>query len=209
MNKPSMLFLLIAIASIAIALYEALAPISSGVAFVRFMALESFFLVCVSLAIGPIVVLDSKYAPLIEPRRAVGLAAFFAALAHIFLVFDIEFGWQFGIIFSEPHFFAGAAAFVIFIVLAITSSDFAIKLLGNNAWKWVQRMNYIAFLFGFFHFVRSATGLFGQSGGQLFSNYAEIFALAFGIATVLLQIAGFYVRNKREAASKANAAGAQ
>jgi sulfoxide reductase heme-binding subunit YedZ len=113
----------------------------------------------VSLIATPLLMLfpnSSFTQSLVKNRRYFGVAAFLYALAHtIFyllkepmsLVKD-EF-FRIGII-------TGWIAFIIFIPLALTSTDNAIKRMGGN-WKKLQRWVYLAAFLTFLHWALAST----------------------------------------------------
>ncbi len=172
--------------------------------FVRFMGLTAFFLLSVALMIGPAAVLWPKhFASLIEARRSVGVAAFVFLVPHFFLTISMYFKWNFTPVFGLPQLLAGLVAGIIVLALALTSTDWATRTLGNN-WKWLHRLAYVAFLLSIYHSIVQIQkfGL-GKSGGM---NLAQVAVLAVAGVAVVLQIAGFYVRKKREGASKAGSA---
>lgn len=204
MQKPSWLFLVLFCGVALIGAYQSLLQIDGMTSFVRFFALAGYFLLCVSLMIGPLVVLWPKeYAQYVEPRRAVGLACFVFSIIHAILVLGPVWGWDFGLLLSGPGAIATIPATLILLALALTSSDYAIRVMGPVLWKNVQRFNYLAFVFSTVHFILLANGLFVQAGGKTSVNAAEVALLALGIATVGLQVAGFVAWRKRAAAAKA------
>ena len=77
-------------------------------------------------------------------RRYFGVAAFFYAALHtIYYVIDAATLQK---VFAElPYFYiwTGWLAFAIFIPLAVTSSDYFVRLLGSR-WKQLQRWTYAA-----------------------------------------------------------------
>ncbi|WP_281992717.1 sulfite oxidase heme-binding subunit YedZ [Sulfitobacter geojensis] len=77
-------------------------------------------------------------------RRYLGVAAFFYALAHTVL-YLIDLGTVQKVMADLPRFYiwTGWIAFVIFVPLAVTSSDYFVRKLGRN-WKTLQRTSYAA-----------------------------------------------------------------
>jgi DMSO/TMAO reductase YedYZ heme-binding membrane subunit len=199
MNKTSFLFLLIIGAISLLGAYESLFPLPASTVFTRFFALSGYLLLCVSLIIGPLVALKpSEFGQLLEPRRAVGIACFVFVIAHVLLVFSNIYGWNVGIMLSVPSMPVAIIATIVLFILAATSADNAIRALGPLAWKNVQRLNYLAFLLSSIHFLTYETGLFVRVNGKTFVNLAEVSLLLLGVVTVILQIAGFVTRRKKE-----------
>ena len=90
---------------------------------------------------------------LVLNRRYIGLAVFGYAFLHsLFFLVDQRVR---GV--NEQEFFSfgiwtGWLAFVFFVLLALTSNDFAIKELGRD-WKTVQRLVYLAAVLTLLHWV--------------------------------------------------------
>lgn len=209
MNKASFLFLLIIIALASLGAYHSLFPIPAEIAFTRFFALSGFLLICVSLIIGPLATIWPKsFALLIEPRRAVGIAAAAFAFIHVVISLGLTFGWNLNLLLGTPGFIVAVPATVLLFVLAATSADYAIKVLGPGLWKNVQRFNYLVFILSFAHFILKSNGLFTALQGKTFVNLAEVFCILLGTAAVVLQAAGFLTRRKMQAQNRAKMASA-
>ncbi|MFH0737058.1 MAG: hypothetical protein V1827_00705 [Candidatus Micrarchaeota archaeon] len=209
MNGPSFLFLLLFCAIALIGAYNALFPVDAATAMTRSFALSGFLLLCVSLMLGPLMLIRPDiFGQLIEPRRAIGIACFVFVLSHILILFSARFGFDIGpTIFSANPFIVIPATLILF-VLTITSSDFAIKALGAGMWKNVQRFNYLAFVLIFAHFLLYSNGLFANVRGTTFVNLSEAIMVLLGIATIVLQAAGIIIRKKKEAENRAKLSGA-
>ncbi|MFH1094900.1 MAG: ferric reductase-like transmembrane domain-containing protein [Candidatus Micrarchaeota archaeon] len=215
MDKPSFLFLLIMAGTASIFAYEAFWPVfipSSGfmlppsTGFVDALALSAFFILCVSLLIGPVAVLWPKAGvPLLGSRRAVGLAAFVFSLLHAILAIGLLYGFNPGILFGNFSLMAGAAALLVLLGLALTSSDWATKALGARNWKLVQYLNYLAFLLVFVHFIGIGKGIPGPQGIPKNISVTAVLMLLLGILAILLQAAGFLLRASRKADAPAPA----
>ena len=203
MHKTSFLFLLLLLGVALLGTYHALSGDSATVLAVRFLALCAFFLLCVSLMIGPLAVFwPHQFAPLIEPRRAVGLAAFLFGALHVLLALSLYFGWDVGAAVSFlPNLIAAPAA-VILLAGALTSCDFAVNRLGMAKWKSIQRFVYAAFVLLLAHFLLESNGLFAKGGKAVPLNLAEAALVLLAAATIILQIAGFYTRISRKAEAK-------
>lgn len=105
---------------------------------------------------------------LIRNRRFFGVAAFAYTLLHsIFYILEYPLN-QIINEFPDLSILTGWIAFFIFIPLAITSTNAAIKKMGRN-WKKLQRWVYLAALMAFVHW--ALLGLQGEHaniGGALF-----------------------------------------
>lgn len=84
-------------------------------------------------------------------RRYFGVAAFFYALAHMGL-YLIDLGTVQKVMSDLPKFYiwTGWIAFVIFVPLAITSTDAFVRKMGRN-WKPLQRTTYAAAVLTLLH----------------------------------------------------------
>ncbi|VVB65373.1 Sulfoxide reductase heme-binding subunit YedZ [Candidatus Gugararchaeum adminiculabundum] len=191
MNKANKFFLLLISTIALLALYHALFPLPAYVVFDRFFALSGFFLLCVSMALGPLAILWPKeFCQLIETRRAVGIAACVFVLMHFIVAFGVQYRMQAGMLFAETPLLIALPALAIIALLAIFSNDYSVRMLGGKNWKNIQRLVYIAFVLSLIHYLLQAKGLFVPVGGITFVNIAEVFALAIGAATIILQLAG-------------------
>ncbi len=206
MNKGSFLFLLILVMLAAVGAYQALFPVPTSMAFDEFFGLSGFLLICISLMIGPLATIWPKsFALLIEPRRAVGLAAFVFALVHIAIAFGIILGGRIGMLFSTLSLELGVLAGILLFILAVSSSDYAIKLLGPGPWKNVQRFNYLIFILVLAHFLLRSAIVSTTSSGQTFVNLVDVFALLMAAAAIILQVAGFFTRRRMMAQNQKRA----
>jgi len=77
-------------------------------------------------------------------RRYFGVAAFVYALAHtVFYLIDIGTLGRILADIPKLYIWTGWIAFIIFVPLAITSSDYFVRIMGPN-WKRLQRWTYAA-----------------------------------------------------------------
>ncbi len=182
-------------------LYNTLFPLRPQAMLIRFFALGGFFLLCVSLLIGPLALMWPKYfAQLIRTRKVIGVLGFILILLHFLLVILYSYELDFSFIFSSWTILIGFIAFIILIPIALTSNNFSMKTLGFFNWKLMQRVVYIAFILSFIHFIFNLNGLFieMQTGG-VFLNLAEVVMIIFGLIVILFQVAGFFVNKKKRA----------
>ena len=193
MQKSSFLFLLLLFGTALLAAYQTSLTADPNQAMVRAMGLVGFFILCVSLVIGPLVVLNAAFfAPLLEPRRAVGIAAFVFAAMHILLMIGPYFNYSITPILSLFPLQLGAVMLVLLVALTLTSCDWAQKKLGTGLWKNIQRTNYIVFVLALTHFILQANGL---NASRL--NLSEAALLLLGVITAILQLVGAWMRHKR------------
>jgi DMSO/TMAO reductase YedYZ heme-binding membrane subunit len=172
--------------------------------FTRYFAMAGFFMLCVSLIIGPLVTLKpQEFGQLLEPRRAVGVIAFLFIAMHFVLVFALTQGFDISFTLNAPELFIGLPPLLVFFALAVTSSNAAIKALSFPNWKLLHRLTYSAFLLSFAHFLLKSNGLFVKvQGGQTFLSLAEVLLVALGFATIILQAIGFLEKRKRKQEKK-------
>jgi sulfoxide reductase heme-binding subunit YedZ len=205
MQKSSFLFLLILAGVALIGAYNALFPLPAGTMLIRFFALSSLFIICVALVIGPLAVIDIKYASLIEPRRAIGIAGFVFAATHILLALGLVFGWQLAAVLGAFPILISIPAALILLAMTLTSSDWAVQKLGMGSWKTLQMLIYPAFVLILAHFMLQSNGLFAKTQAGTFVNLAEVAVLALSIVAIILQFYGFYLKKKRLSAVAAPA----
>jgi len=107
-----------------------------------------------SLAVTPLMRAGLR---LIRFRRALGLLGFWYVLAHftVWVTLDMGLIWSqiAGDLVKRPYIVVGFAAFLMLIPLALTSSDYALRRLGGQAWRNLHRLAYPAILAGAVHFV--------------------------------------------------------
>ncbi|MFA5108748.1 MAG: ferric reductase-like transmembrane domain-containing protein [Candidatus Micrarchaeia archaeon] len=199
MQKTSWLMFIIVCALALLGAYQALIDQSAQRAVIRYMALSGFFLLCMTLIIGPLAVLfPQRFDAWVEPRRAVGLAAFVFIVLHLSLVMSLYFGWNFARVIANTGLAVATPAVIILFALTATSSDWAIKKIGFGKWKIIQEFNYAVFILVFAHFLIKASGPSVLPAGFPKWDWAELAMIGFGVATVVLQIAGFYARISRK-----------
>jgi sulfoxide reductase heme-binding subunit YedZ len=90
-------------------------------------------------------------------RKPLGLWAFFYAAVHLscYLVFDqsLLFGEIWYYIRKRPYITVGFSAFLILLVLAVTSPNRVMRWLGGKRWLAIHRTVYVAGALGVLHFL--------------------------------------------------------
>lgn len=131
-------------------------------------AYAGLMLLAVSLAIGPIRVLKARPNPVsTDLRRDVGIWAALAGLAHVVFGLQVHMRGKFWLYFVYPpgqggvvplrHDIFGAAnwpglgATLILVVLLVISNDVALRRLGRQRWKALQRWSYAGALLTLVH----------------------------------------------------------
>jgi methionine sulfoxide reductase heme-binding subunit len=89
-------------------------------------------------------------------RKWLGLYSFFYASGHVFIFIGLDYGFNPGYIYEaiieKRYALAGAAAFLLLLPLAITSTRGWMKRLGKK-WKKLHRLVYVAGLMAVIHYV--------------------------------------------------------
>ena len=124
----------------------------------------AFVLLALALASGPLATLWSPARRLLAWRRSFGVMAALVAALHAYLVWDGWALWSLRRLFGfqdlseaggpddvlvDPGFglanLVGIVALAWALLIAATSSDHALRLLGQRSWKFVQRFAYVVF----------------------------------------------------------------
>ena len=100
------------------------------------------------LALSPLRVLfpnSRVVAALNRHRRAIGVMACIYGLLHFSSHVLYEGGWD-GLVssLSKPFIWFGAAGLTILVILAMTSNQWSVRLLGGKNWKLLHRLAYVA-----------------------------------------------------------------
>ena len=111
-------------------------------------------LLLLTLLVSPLV-RWTKQARLMRVRRLLGLYAFFYALTHLinYISFDLQFDWRLVAeeLVKRPYIIVGLIAFMLLLMLAITSVPALVRRLGRY-WKFLHRWVYVAAVLGCIHF---------------------------------------------------------
>jgi DMSO/TMAO reductase YedYZ heme-binding membrane subunit len=199
MQKSSILFLWLGILLAGVGAYLSFFSSTPGTLFIRFFGLAALIFTSITLMIGPLVVISpARFAPLVEPRRAIGLTAFIFMMIHFMLVLLHVYGGDWSLSLESLNTLIAVPALFFFTLMAVTSSDFAIKKMGAKNWKKVQQLNYLAFILIIGHFLLSQGGPFTILVDQrVFVNVAELLVWVFVWAAILLQLVGFFIKRKK------------
>jgi len=166
-------------------------PITSVV---RGSALTAATLIGISLLISPLARLfpSRNY---IRHRRTIGVLGFTFAIIHACtVVFSGLYGSLGSIFFSINPYEApavfGLLAFIIFIPIYLTSTDWAVAKLSYQKWKAIHRLVYIAFIITVLHFILVNPPLLMNAFGYLLLAVAGL--------VFMFEIAAFidYTRKK-------------
>ncbi len=158
-----------------------------GSSLVRSFSFSGATLIGIALAMGPLAQLKPEW-NFVEYRRTFGVAGFTFAILHYFSVLNFFYQFNLGALyfdlnpFKNPILF-GTLAFLFFIPLYLTSTDWAISKLGFRTWKTIHRLVYFAFLFLIAHFV--------LINPPLLQNPAGYLLIAVSFTTLALELAAF------------------
>jgi methionine sulfoxide reductase heme-binding subunit len=129
----------------------------------------ALILLLLSLACTPVYTF-TRFAPLLNLRRPLGLYAFLYASIHLLLFIGVDYGFDFRLILldvsDKRYIFVGLAAFLILLALAVTSIRWFVKRMGKK-WKQLHRLVYLAGLLVVVHFAWVVKGDFTQFQGDI------------------------------------------
>jgi sulfoxide reductase heme-binding subunit YedZ len=112
-------------------------------------------LLVATIAITPIRWL-TKWNPIINFRRMIGLFAFFYGVIHFCIYFVLDRSLMFDGLFEDialrPYITVGFTAFVLMIPLALTSTTGWIRRLGGRRWNLLHRLVYASAVLGVLHY---------------------------------------------------------
>lgn len=135
------------------------AAISPPILLIRALAVTAFLLLTITLCVGPLARLSTRFAPVLYNRRHLGVSTFLVALAHAGLatLYYGGFGVRdpvtavlaypdaIGSLLDVPFEFWGFLALLILFLLAATSHDFWLANLSPRVWKWIHMLVYVAY----------------------------------------------------------------
>jgi sulfoxide reductase heme-binding subunit YedZ len=121
---------------------------STGLATLRLLA--------ITLAISPLRKLIPRLNWLIRFRRLLGLFAFFYATLHMLTWFALYNNFDLHAMFIDVtkrrFIMAGAAAYLLLLPLALTSTNWAIRKMGGKNWNRLHKLIYLAAICGVVHY---------------------------------------------------------
>jgi methionine sulfoxide reductase heme-binding subunit len=113
-------------------------------------------LLAITLAISPVRKLIPRLSWLIRFRRLLGLFAFFYATLHMFTWVALYSGFDVHAMLVDVtrrrFIMAGAAAYLLLLPLALTSTNWAIRKLGGKNWNRLHKLIYVAAICGVVHY---------------------------------------------------------
>jgi methionine sulfoxide reductase heme-binding subunit len=116
----------------------------------------AIWLLVLSLAISPIRKLIPSLSWLIRFRRLVGLFAFFYASLHLLTYVGLYAYFDLNTIATDVmkhrYVFVGVSAWLLLLLLALTSSTWSVRKLGGKRWQALHRLVYAAAILAIVHF---------------------------------------------------------
>lgn len=153
-------------------------------------------LLILSLSITPLFTL-TRFAPLINLRRPLGLYAFFYAMLHLTLFVGVDYGFDLNLIVKDvgdkAYILVGLAAILLLIPLAVTSIRWFVLRMGK-AWKRLHRLVYVVGILVVLHFAWVVKGDVTRLQGDI------VRPILAGVVVALLLIARIPPVRKRLAA---------
>jgi sulfoxide reductase heme-binding subunit YedZ len=135
---------------------------------------------CLTLAVTPIQII-TKWRGLSDYRQILGLYAFFYGTLHVLAYLLIDHGLMWEMIsidiIESPYIWIGLLAYIIVLLLALTSSKWAKKQMGKN-WKRLHRLIYIAAIAAVMHYFWQLKGNLAE---PFFYSIIAFFLLGFRI----------------------------
>lgn len=153
---------------------------------IRSFGITGATLISLALILGPLAKL-TRYNYLIH-RRAVGVWGFTFVIMHTFVILAYVLNWNPLLIFSTLNPWAnpvifGSIAFVLFLPLYATSTNWAVRKLGYPRWKNLHRLIYFAYLASVLHYT--------QVNPLALENLPGYLLRIITVLAIGMQIAGF------------------
>jgi sulfoxide reductase heme-binding subunit YedZ len=134
---------------------------------------------CLVLAVTPLRIITATPA-LARLRRMLGLFVYFYVVLHLLSYSGFDMGFELADIARDiakrPFILVGFSAFVLLTVLAVTSSNRLIRLLGGKRWQRLHRLVYAVAGLALLHF-------FWMRAGK--NDFAEVLVYAVILALLL------------------------
>lgn len=143
------------------------------------LGLLSLVLLLASLACTPLRLASGWTWPA-RVRRALGLAAFFAASLHFLVYVALDQGFDLAALIADlaerPFILVGFVALVLLVPLALTSTKRSVTALGYVAWSRLHRVVYLIGVLGVVHFYMRV-----KADTNLPITFGAVLALLFGV----------------------------
>lgn len=150
---------------------------------VKTSGLMAITLLSLTLIIGPLTKLIPSLESLKSHRKLWGLLSFLFLFIHLLLVVNFYMKWNLLALINPanpkfPGLFTGVLAFIILLIVSLTSNKTAIKSLDPKVWKLIQTTSYLALILAVAHFY-----LMEQVNGVLVIK-RDLGKITFGFAVV-------------------------
>ncbi|MFT6897879.1 MAG: sulfoxide reductase heme-binding subunit YedZ [Paraglaciecola sp.] len=133
-------------------------------ALLHFTGISAFNLLLISLCISPIAK-KLKQGLLLNTWRLLGVYAFVYALAHVssYIVFELQLDWRLVVseVIKRPYITVGFSAFIILLLMTLTSTKAAQRKLRSN-WQKLHNWVYLAAILVALHYIWSVKSAIGQ-----------------------------------------------
>jgi methionine sulfoxide reductase heme-binding subunit len=117
---------------------------------------NTLLLLILSLAVTPVRKLVPRLGWLIKFRRLLGLFAFFYGTIHMLAYVALYAGFDVNAMLADIEkrrfITIGAAAWLLLLPLALTSTNWAIRKLGGKNWNRLHKLVYVAAVCGVIHY---------------------------------------------------------
>ncbi|HLJ49392.1 MAG TPA: protein-methionine-sulfoxide reductase heme-binding subunit MsrQ [Bryobacteraceae bacterium] len=158
----------------------------------RFLGIWALRFLLMTLAITPLRRIPGL-GGLMRIRRMLGLFTFFYGFLHALHYFALDVQWNLQLInedlTSRRFFIAGAAAFLLLIPLALTSTDRSIRWMGGRNWRRLHRLVYLSAAIAVVHYIWQGKGLTLSA-----LEYAAVLVLLFVVRLALAAAKRWTVR---------------
>lgn len=154
--------------------FYVLDPGNFSTALIRSFAFSGATFIGLALLCSVFFKFKPMYAKYWYVRRSLGVTGFFFIIGHVLSVILFVFmGDLFQIFYSlnpfENPLILGTIGFVVFLAMALTSTDWALQKLGGPKWKALHRLVYFGYFFSVAHFLKTnPPALFNPAGYLLF-----------------------------------------
>jgi sulfoxide reductase heme-binding subunit YedZ len=126
-------------------------------ALLHFTGISAFNLLLISLCISPMAK-KLKQGLLLNTRRLLGVYAFVYALAHVssYILFELQLDWRLVVseVIKRPYITVGFSAFIILLLMSLTSTKAAQRKLRSN-WQKLHNWVYLAAILVALHYIWS------------------------------------------------------
>lgn len=178
--------------------YRVLVPGSMQISLLRSFALSGATLISMALIIGPVAKLTRHN--YIVHRRTLGVWGFTFIIMHMLSVLAYIYNFNLGSALNPPNPFInppvfGAIAFLIFLPIYLTSTDWAVDRLGFKKWKKIHRLVYFAYIIAVLHYTLVSP--------RWFENPANFLLLVLTVVALLVQVLAFFKTIKKTHEKKA------